>query len=64
MGDVGFVAVQNPSAEFMGNREAGRGVGACVSAMMEGTRPLLLEVQALCTPVIQEAVRPVVLLWG
>jgi len=54
MGDKGFAAVQNPSAEFMSDRGTGRGVGSSVAVMMEGTRPLLLEVQALCTPVMQE----------
>ena len=57
MGDSGFAAVLSPSQEFMSGRVAGRGVGACVGATVEGSRPLLLEVQALTTPVVQEGVR-------
>jgi len=51
MSDAGFAAVLNPSAEFMSERVAARGVGTCIAAMLEGSRPMLLEVQALCTPV-------------
>ncbi|HEX7090629.1 MAG TPA: DNA repair protein RadA [Longimicrobiales bacterium] len=44
----GLVAVGNPSELFLGERT--RGVsGAAVVATIEGTRPLLVEVQALCT---------------
>ena len=43
---AGLIPVANPSALFLGDRHAGRS-GSCVTAMMEGTRPLLVEVQAL-----------------
>jgi DNA repair protein RadA/Sms len=43
----GLIAVENPSELFLG-RSAG-GSGAAVAAVIEGTRPLLVEVQALCT---------------
>jgi len=42
----GLVAVPNPSELFMGDRQAGAS-GSAVVAAMEGTRPLLVEVQAL-----------------
>ncbi len=44
----GLEPVANPSEMFLGERA--RGVsGSAVVATMEGTRPLLVEVQALCT---------------
>jgi DNA repair protein RadA/Sms len=42
----GLVPVANPSALFLGERDAGRS-GSAVAATIEGTRPLLVEVQAL-----------------
>jgi DNA repair protein RadA/Sms len=53
MMDAGLVEVANPSALFLADREAaGEGggqevTGAAVFAGMEGTRPLLVEIQAL-----------------
>jgi DNA repair protein RadA/Sms len=49
MMDSGLVEVANPSALFLADREeAGEEVtGAAVFAGMEGTRPLLVEIQAL-----------------
>ncbi|NOT33793.1 MAG: DNA repair protein RadA [Candidatus Eisenbacteria bacterium] len=46
MGDRGLIEVDNPSAAFLsgGDREA---PGAAVVASLEGSRPLLVEVQAL-----------------
>ncbi len=45
---AGLEPVANPSELFLGERA--RGVsGSAVVATMEGTRPLLVEVQALCT---------------
>jgi DNA repair protein RadA/Sms len=41
----GLVEVVDPSARFVG--EASRAPGSCVLCAMEGTRPLLVEVQAL-----------------
>jgi DNA repair protein RadA/Sms len=48
MTDKGLIEVSNPSALFLSNRD--RPVsGAAVFAGMEGTRPLLVEIQALVT---------------
>lgn len=44
----GLLAVENPSELFMGDR-AGGASGSAVVPTMEGTRPLLVEVQALAT---------------
>ncbi len=46
MGDAGLREVTNPSALFLHEREAPVS-GAAVFAGMEGTRPLLIEIQAL-----------------
>lgn len=51
MGEAGLQAVMNPSAVFLQDREAAPNVSAAVTVMVEGTRPLLLEVQALCSRV-------------
>ena len=49
MTDSGLCEVSNPSALFLGER--GRPVsGAAVFAGMEGTRPLLVEIEALVAP--------------
>jgi DNA repair protein RadA/Sms len=60
MSDRGLVEVPNPSALFLADRSgaedesgeegAGRTAGAAVFAGIEGTRPLLVEVQALVAP--------------
>ena len=44
----GLVPVANPSELFLSQRA--QGPGACVVTSMEGSRPILLEVQALVTP--------------
>ncbi len=49
MTDGGLGEVTNPSALFLGERNATT-AGAAVFAGMEGTRPLLVEVQALVAP--------------
>jgi DNA repair protein RadA/Sms len=49
MGAGGLVEVPNPSALFLGARDA-KASGTAVFAGMEGTRPLLIEIQALVTP--------------
>lgn len=46
MGESGLVEVANPSAMFLGQREAGLS-GSCIAAVLEGNKVLLLEVQAL-----------------
>ncbi|MGE0096276.1 MAG: DNA repair protein RadA [Alphaproteobacteria bacterium] len=52
MTDGGLMEVRNPSALFLGDRQGGEaGVsGAAVFAGMEGTRPMLVEIQALVAP--------------
>ncbi len=45
----GMVEVTNPSAVFLADRAVGA-TGSAVVVSMEGTRPLLVEVQALVTP--------------
>ncbi len=48
MGDGGLEEVPNPSAFFLAERPAGT-VGSAVVASLEGSRPVLVEVQALLT---------------
>lgn len=45
----GMIEVSNPSAVFLSDR-ATNATGSAVVVSMEGTRPLLIEVQALATP--------------
>jgi DNA repair protein RadA/Sms len=45
----GLVPVANPSALFLAARSTGT-AGSAVTALMEGTRPVLVEVQALAAP--------------
>jgi DNA repair protein RadA/Sms len=49
MTEHGLVAVSNPSAVFLAARAEGT-PGSAVTALMEGTRPVLVEVQALAAP--------------
>ena len=49
MGERGLVGVGSPSAALLSER-AGAVSGSAVMAAMEGTRPLLVEIQALVTP--------------
>ena len=49
MTDAGLVEVANPSALFLAERR-GEVSGAAVFAGMEGTRPVLVEIQALVAP--------------
>lgn len=46
MGDSGLIEVPNPSQMLLDGRPEGA-AGTCVACVMEGTRPLLAEVQAL-----------------
>ncbi len=48
MNDSGLNEVQNPSMMFLSGRPSGVS-GSCVACVMEGTRPILAEVQALVT---------------
>jgi DNA repair protein RadA/Sms len=52
MSDAGLIEVANPSSLFLGERDAlGEPVsGAAVFAGMEGTRPILVEIQSLVAP--------------
>lgn len=49
MTDRGLIEVQNPSALFLADRR-GDVTGAAVFAGIEGTRPVLVEIQALVAP--------------
>jgi len=51
MGDEGLREVDNPSALFLAERAAG-GPGSVVVAALEGTRPILVEVQGLVCPTV------------
>ncbi len=49
MTDVGLECITNPSEVLLSGRPE-NSPGTCVACVMEGTRPLLAEVQALVTP--------------
>jgi len=49
MTERGLLAVPNPSAVFLAARSEGTS-GSAVTALMEGTRPVLVEIQALAAP--------------
>jgi len=49
MHDSGLAEVANPSEVFLSQREYGAS-GSVVTSVIEGTRPILVEVQALATP--------------
>jgi DNA repair protein RadA/Sms len=49
MTERGLLAVPNPSAVFLDGRSEGTS-GSAITALMEGTRPVLVEVQALAAP--------------
>lgn len=49
MRETGLVEVENPSEIFLSERSYGAS-GSTVTAAIEGTRPILLEIQALVTP--------------
>jgi len=51
MEDAGLKAVANPSALFLSARDSPVSVSSSVTVVVEGTRPLVMEVQALCSPV-------------
>lgn len=54
MGERGLSAVGNPSQLFLSQRA--NGPGAVVVTQVEGSRPLLLEVQALVTPCFSQGI--------
>jgi DNA repair protein RadA/Sms len=47
MTQQGLIPVENASALFLGDRERHHASGSAITAILEGTRPMLLEVQAL-----------------
>jgi len=49
MKENGLIEVKNPSAAFLEGR-AENPIGSCIAVTVEGTRPLLVEVQALTSP--------------
>ena len=51
MTDKGLFQVDNPSEVFLADRPKGIS-GNCVLCLMEGTRPLVSEIQALCAPTV------------
>ena len=71
MSDRGLVEVPNPSALFLADRgepgvpeeAGGRTAGAAVFAGIEGTRPVLVEVQALVAPSMLGTPRRAVVGW-
>ena len=62
MSDAGLTEVTNPSALFLSERET-QVSGSAVFAGMEGTRPMLLEVQALVSPSTLATPRRAVVGW-
>ncbi len=62
MTDGGLAEVPNPSALFLGDREDGVS-GAAVFAGIEGTRPVLVEIQALTAPASYGTPRRAVVGW-
>lgn len=62
MGDLGLQEVTNPSALFLSGR-AERVSGSAVFAGMEGSRPMLVEVQALVAPTFMSSPRRAVVGW-
>ncbi len=69
MSDRGLVEVPNPSALFLADRsntegeEGARTAGAAVFAGIEGTRPVLVEIQALVAPSLLGTPRRAVVGW-
>jgi DNA repair protein RadA/Sms len=62
MTDAGLKEVLNPSALFLGPRDQ-RAAGAAVFAGIEGTRPILVEIQALVAQTAYGAPRRAVVGW-
>jgi len=62
MNDYGLAEVNNPSELFLSSRE-GQVSGSAVFAGMEGTRPILVEIQALIAPSYMPTPRRAVVGW-
>lgn len=59
MEETGMVPVPDPSKLFLSGRDAAPGgVGSAVTVVMEGSRPMLMEIQALCSPIAPGAMTP------
>ncbi len=63
MTDEGLAEVPNPSALFLSERGPDAQPGACVFAGMEGTRPVLVEIQSLIAPAQPGTPRRAVVGW-
>ena len=62
MSDAGLAGVANPSALFLAERR-GNVSGSCVFAGIEGSRPMLVEIQALVAPSALGTPRRAVIGW-
>lgn len=62
MREQGLAEISNPSSLFLSNREEAVS-GTCVFAGMEGSRPLLVEIQALVAPSFMSTPRRAVVGW-
>lgn len=62
MQDQGLVEVDNPSALFLAERQ-GNVSGSCVFAGLEGSRPVLVEIQALVSPTSYASPKRAVVGW-
>jgi DNA repair protein RadA/Sms len=62
MQDQGLVEVDNPSALFLAERQ-GNISGSCVFAGLEGSRPVLVEIQALVSPTSYSSPKRAVVGW-
>lgn len=62
MADTGLMEVANPSSIFLPSRES-QVSGSCIFAGLEGTRPVLLEIQALVVPSFLATPRRAVVGW-
>ena len=62
MSDAGLIEVSNPSALFLADRR-GDVSGACVFPGMEGSRPVLVEIQSLIAPSALATPRRAVVGW-
>ncbi|KAI3427273.1 hypothetical protein D9Q98_007205 [Chlorella vulgaris] len=58
MHDDGMQVVANPSALFLSDRNLAPTVSSAVAVVLEGTRPMLMEVQALCSSVPKDSGQP------
>lgn len=50
MQEGGLMPVADPSTLFVSDRSLTAGVSGAVTVAMEGMRPMMVEIQALCSP--------------